>query len=75
MGEKAAESGRALTPRALRFSPKSNGPESSFHSGKTALLQTGERKEDTGHWLGVYGRGSHKRSSCLLTFSALLGDT
>lgn len=39
MGEGAAETARALSPKALRFSPKSNRPVSSFHSGKTALYK------------------------------------
>ena len=37
VGEEDAETGRALTPRTLMFSPKSNGRESSLHSGKIAL--------------------------------------
>lgn len=45
MGKEAAETGRALTSKLLRFSPKSNGSESSFHLGKTALTTNWGEKE------------------------------
>lgn len=59
VGEEAAETGRALTSKALRFSPQSRGPESSFHSG----LQTGggrETEEVAEEQVGSLWQGAHK---------------
>lgn len=48
--QEGGRGGRVLTSKVLRFSPKNNGSESSFHLRNTALATNGREREDVGHY-------------------------